>query len=144
MIGFLARIMVGIVFALSGFRKAVAAPQEFAAVVETYQILPSGWVLSFAAVMPWMEILLGLCLIAGYRTRAAAGGLGALLVTFMLALLFALGRGIPLENCGCFGSWISLTPWQALGVDVFLLTLAWMAFRRGRHIFSMDQWVESA
>jgi len=77
-IGFFARIIVGVVFAVSGFQKAVAAPQEFAAVIETYQFLPIRWVLPFATVIPWGEVLLGLCLIAGYLTRITASGLASL------------------------------------------------------------------
>jgi len=141
--GLLARVILGIVFAASGLQKAAAPPQEFAAVVDTYRILSSDLVLPFAAGVPWAELIMGLFLLAGNMTRFAAASIGIMLLSFILAILSALVRNIPLENCGCFGSMIELTPLQALGLDAVLLMLAVVAFRHGKALFSMDRWVKS-
>jgi len=141
LIGILARILVGVVFTLSGFQKAVGAPQEFAAIVETYQFLPSELILPFATFVPWVELILGLFLITGFFTQGAAKGLGIILACFIIALLSVMVRGVSLDNCGCFGSWLSLTPWQASGLDAFLLFFTYLAFRYGRDSFSLDRWV---
>ena len=62
------------------------------------------------------------------------------------AVLAALGstlvRGIPLENCGCFGGGIHLTAAQAMGLDSILLCLAYCAYRFGSSYAPLDAWID--
>jgi hypothetical protein len=52
-------------------------------------------------------------------------------MAFIAALLSAIIRKIPLENCGCFGngSGIHFTPVQALIFDLFLWVLFAISWR---------------
>jgi cobalt-zinc-cadmium efflux system protein len=54
-------------------------------------------------VLPWLELLLGLCLMAGIWLPGAVLVVNALLVVFLAALLFNLARGLDV-NCGCFST----------------------------------------
>src|SRR5438046_1044266 len=98
----LPRILVGAVFIYSGFHKASAPAQEFAAVIEAYSVVPPDWAVPFAQILPCVELIFGVFLAAGFWTHWSARVLSALLVLFIGALLSASWRGIPLENCGCF------------------------------------------
>ncbi|MBI5244477.1 MAG: DoxX family membrane protein [Elusimicrobia bacterium] len=137
-----ARFLLCAVFLVSGLHKTLAPAEEFAAVIEAYQLLPADVLLPFAHLVPFAELLLAFSLAAGFLTRLSSAASGALSLMFFIALGSTLARGIPLENCGCFGS-IHLTPAQAMTVDVCMMALAAVAFLRGRSRFSLDAWIES-
>ena len=75
----------------------------FAQQVESYKILSAGASDFVAHTLPFMEIVLGLLLLIGWRLR-----IGATLVTLiMLGFLGAVTRAYLLHmdiNCGCFGT----------------------------------------
>ena len=97
------RIVIGGLFLATGIFKAIAPPEEFAAVIRTYQILPERALVPIATVLPWVEIVSGAFLALGLWTRWTAGVVGLMLLTFTLALGSAWARGIDLSDCGCFG-----------------------------------------
>lgn len=142
--GVAGRWIVGSVFFFSGLSKAAAPAQEFAAVLEGYYLLPDGMIPFMSRAFPWAELLLGAYLLAGLCTRACSIALGAMLLCFEGALGIALSKGVPLDNCGCFGQSLHLKPWQAMTLDALLLALCWLAYRGGNGAWSLDRWVESA
>lgn len=139
---FAARLILGLVFLYSGFHKAVQPAEEFAVVIEAYNILSPSDSLTAARVVPWIEVFTGAFLITGFLARAAAAVGGSMLAMFMFALLSAIIRRVPLENCGCFGKSIHLTPPQAIMMDAALFLMAIIAYKRGRRLLSLDNWVE--
>jgi uncharacterized membrane protein YphA (DoxX/SURF4 family) len=96
------RAVLGGVFLFSGIAKALA-PAGFARDIAAYQMLPPALASIMAYGLPWLEILLGLYLLAGLYLRWSAVVTGGLLVVFMIAMGQAIARGLTL-NCGCFGS----------------------------------------
>jgi uncharacterized membrane protein YphA (DoxX/SURF4 family) len=98
----LSRLYLGGLFVYASLHK-IAHPGAFAIDVATYQLLPLWSVNGFALTVPWIELLVGLCLVLGLRVRAAALVTSLLLVSFMVALGYALSRGLNL-SCGCFAS----------------------------------------
>ncbi|MBI4061334.1 MAG: DoxX family membrane protein [Elusimicrobia bacterium] len=141
-LGLVARALVGAVLVYAGATKAAGPAEEFAIIIGSYDVMPRDMVLTAAAFLPWVEILLGWSLILGLRLRAAAAGAGALFAAFLLALLSALLRGIPLPNCGCFGDAAHFTPLQALLLDLGLAALCWSAWKSAPARWSLDSWVE--
>lgn len=135
-----ARIIVGIALAYSGAIKAAAPAEEFSIVIENYRLLPDDMTLTFATLMPWLEIFAGLSLILGYFTRYAAAAAGAMLASFIFALLSTKIRGIELPHCGCFGAGIHLTAWQAIALDSLLAAAAWLSYKYGSLKASLDNW----
>jgi uncharacterized membrane protein YphA (DoxX/SURF4 family) len=97
-----ARLYLGGLFVLACYHK-IAYPAEFALDVATYQFLPLWSVNAFALTVPWIELWVGLLLILGLRVRAAALVTSLLLVSFMVALSYALIKGLDM-SCGCFAS----------------------------------------
>lgn len=143
-IGFAGRLAAGGVFLASGLLKASQPAEEFAAVVEAYRLLPFGMVLPFARALPWAETFLGAFLLAGYLTRWSGLGAAAMSGMFLLGLLSTQARGIELANCGCFGeAGLHLTPFQAMGLDAFLLACALAAFRLRGSGPALDRWIET-
>lgn len=136
-----ARLAVGLILVISGAMKAAAPPEEFAVIIESYQLLSSpDAILTIAAFLPWLEVVLGFCLILGFLTAAAAAAAGGLFVLFISALLLTLSRGIHLPNCGCFGFGWHPSPFQTVALDTFLTACAVLVFRRGRSRLSLDNW----
>jgi len=73
-----------------------------------------------ALVMPWAELVSGILMVLGVRTKAAAAAIGGMLVMFSLAILITLLRGIPI-GCGCFTS-----VEDPLGWGTFWRDLLWL------------------
>ncbi len=116
----LVRAVLGGVFVVSGFQKLWTRPENFAAVIEKFEIL-QGWpVTVLSHTLPWAELIAGVFLILGLRTRIALFILWAMNTGFIIILSSALMRKLPIDECGCFGEAVTLTPSQMLAVDVSL------------------------
>jgi len=98
----LARLYLGFVFVYACLHK-IAEPATFALDVATYQFLPLPLINIFALVMPWLELLTGVMIVLGLRTRAAALLIAGMMVAFMIALGWALAQGLDM-SCGCFAA----------------------------------------
>jgi uncharacterized membrane protein YphA (DoxX/SURF4 family) len=98
----LCRLVLGGIFIYASLDK-IAHPHEFAKIIDNYAILPDLLVTLPALVLPWLELIAGLCLVAGFWRRSSALWLSLLLLVFILALGVNAWRGIDL-NCGCFST----------------------------------------
>jgi rhodanese-related sulfurtransferase len=99
---FVARWLMAGIFIYASADKIVH-PAAFALDVYNYRILPDACVSVAALVLPWLELLLGLCLLSGFWLPGAVLAVNGLLVVFFAALVFNLARGLDV-HCGCFGS----------------------------------------
>jgi len=140
--GLAARVAVGATLIASGALKAAGAPEEFAIILSFYNILPDAMVMSAAAVLPWIELLIGFSLVFGYFGKQAAGAALGLFGVFFLALLSTKLRGIDLPNCGCFGASWHVPPSVTMGMDAGLIILASLALRHGSALASLDNWAQ--
>ncbi len=139
----LGRLALAAVFIFSGLHKS-ASPEDFEAILEAYYILPQTHLSLFAHLIPWLELLVGLSLAAGYEVKLSSLASLGLLASFITALLYTRWRGIPLENCGCFGDWVHLTPWQAVALDLALAGAAVSTFLYAPGPWSLDRWIAQA
>jgi uncharacterized membrane protein YphA (DoxX/SURF4 family) len=126
----LLRGVLGMVFLVAAAGK-LANPEEFARTIANYQLLPVALVNLPAIVLPWLELVVGMLLIAGIRLRVAATVAALLLGIFTLALISALVRGLDI-HCGCFSQTAAeRIGWGRVLEDVLLLAaallLAWWA-----------------
>lgn len=96
----LLRLGMGAVF-LSAAIPKIAAPDLFALSIHNYQMLPPWGVNIMAVVLPWLELVVGVCLVVGLWRRACALIMTVLMVVFMIALASAAARGLSI-SCGCF------------------------------------------
>jgi putative oxidoreductase len=81
-----------------------------------------------AVTLPWIELLTGALLVMGLWRREAAAVAAAMLVSFVVAVSWALANGIDIANCGCFTVGGSAEGralgWKLLAGDLALLTVA--------------------
>lgn len=96
------RLLLGAVFLYASYDK-ILHPRAFAQAVYNYQILPAAAVNLVAIALPWLELLLGLCLVFGvWLPGATVTGTG-LLAILIGALVFNKMRGLDIR-CGCFST----------------------------------------
>jgi len=96
----IARLIMGGIFIYASLDK-IAFPREFAKIVSSCHILLEKLAIYFSFVLPWIELFLGIFLIAGIFVRESCLALSLPLLAFIVALIIkSLNR--TLENCGCF------------------------------------------
>ncbi len=118
----LTRLALGGVFIAASMDKIIH-PGQFAKIIHNYQILPDYLVNMAAIVLPWLEALLGLFIIAGVWLPGAVVLADFLLVAFFSALIFNIARGIDV-HCGCFSTEVTGAPhtsWYVVRDSLFLL-----------------------
>ncbi len=120
-LGLLLRAYVGGVFIYASMYK-INYPGEFAETIASYQLVPFWVVNLMALVMPWAELVSGILMVLGVRTKSAAAAIGGMLVMFSLVILITLLRGIPI-GCGCFTSVEEPLGWGTLGRDLVWLMM---------------------
>lgn len=134
------RIIVGLLFVVSGAEKLIWPYQNFLYVLQSYQIIPPGLDSAVARVFPWIEFITGLLLVLGlwvsYSVRTAL----VMFAAFILIISQALLRKLPIDECGCFGQLISLKPQHTLLMDstFFLLLIAAVRNLTKVENFSLD------
>jgi len=80
----------------------IANLQEFHANVAAYRLpLPAAMIRMAVTVVPWLELLCGILLVAGTMRRAALLCTVGLCAVFVLATGQAWARGLEI-SCGCF------------------------------------------
>ncbi len=137
-VGF-ARVVVGILFIISGFIK-LNDPVGFSFKLEEYfssGVLdlpffePHALLISIVIVV--LEVLLGVLLLIGYRINFTVWSLLIMIIGFTF-LTFYSAYFNKVTDCGCFGDAIKLTPWQSFIKDIVLLVLIVVLFLGRNHI----------
>lgn len=136
-IGLALRLVVGGVWIVAGAVK-LPDPAQSVAAVRAYQVLPSDLVTPVGQLLPILEVVIGLLLVLGLLTRAAAIASAVLFVVFIAGIVSVWVRGINID-CGCFGGGganpdaASQYPWE-IARDAALLAaslfLAWLPSSR--------------
>jgi len=94
------RLVLGGLFLAAGLSK-LGAPLQTLASIYAYQIVLPDWLAStIAAALPWMEILVGLAVLAGLWLPVALGWTAFMLVAFTALTAQAWWRELPID-CGC-------------------------------------------
>ncbi|WP_188465959.1 BT_3928 family protein [Bizionia arctica] len=135
----ISRILVGVLFIISGFVKlndplgfSYKLQEYFSADVlnipflEPYALMISVFVVVF-------EVLLGIFLLIGYKPKFTVWSLLGMIVFFTF-LTFYSAYFEKVKDCGCFGDAIPLTPWESFTKDVILLVLILILFMGVKHI----------
>ncbi|SHN29022.1 Methylamine utilisation protein MauE [Cryptosporangium aurantiacum] len=140
-----ARLVLGGVWLWAGAAKATDLDASVRA-VRAYRLLPEGAATVIGAGLPWLEIALGLLLVAGVAVRFGALFSAALMVVFLIGIVSAAARGLRID-CGCFGSGGELDAGQSTAYTteivrdsaLLLIALALARWPRGR--LAVDNWI---
>lgn len=114
------RVVLAVTFLAASLEK-ISNPAAFAQAVSNYRILPPIAVNFFSIVLPWVELLCGLLLLAGQWTRSAAFVSVLLFCLFSAAVSTSLVRGLDI-HCGCFDT----TAGRKVGVRLLLEDSFWL------------------
>lgn len=101
-VGTAARLVIGGVYAVSGFTKVVDIDGTIRS-VRAYRLLPEAIVPSVGAGLPVLELALSALLLTGLLTRVAAAVTFPLSLAFFFGVSWAWAKGLQIE-CGCFGN----------------------------------------
>lgn len=99
-INFIFRLILGLVFIYASLDK-ISNPKVFSDLIDNFHFTPLMLSNVFALILPWMELICGICLIAGYMLRGSNILILFMLLFFILILSQAVYRGID-THCGCF------------------------------------------
>ncbi len=131
--GLVARLVTGGVWVVAGALK-LPHPADSVRAVRAYDLLPEAVVPTIGHVLPALEVVIGLLLLAGLLTRPAAVVSALLFVAFIVGISAAWARGLQID-CGCFGGGgfdenaADKYPWE-IARDLGLLALsAWLVLR---------------
>ena len=136
-LSFLLRYYLGFLFITGGISK-ISYPSGFAETLVSYQIVPYWSVNFFAIALPWVELVCGVFLIIGLRTRAVAVIISILLATFATGLLINLIRGAAIY-CGCFSNAGDRISWWDVPRDLLWVLFAIQIFFFDRKFLGFAQ-----
>jgi uncharacterized membrane protein YphA (DoxX/SURF4 family)/peroxiredoxin len=138
LVGF-SRIFVGVLFIISGFIK-LNDPVGFSFKLEEYFSqgvldLPffEPYALAISIFVVVFEVLLGVMLLIGFRTKFTLWSL-LLMIVFFTFLTFYSAYFNKVTDCGCFGDAVKLTPWESFTKDVVLLALIIILFLGRKYV----------
>jgi uncharacterized membrane protein YphA (DoxX/SURF4 family) len=140
-VGAVCRLVIGGVFIYAGWTK-IGDLAEFSRSVNAYKVMPWEMARVVGSVLPMVEIVLGLILLAGLATRIAAAIGSGLLVIFITGIIQAWARGLSLD-CGCFGKGGEIAPEQTrygweIARDLTFLAIALFIVIFPRTKYSLD------
>lgn len=92
-----------------------------------------GFARTMAILLSSLEVVLGVALLLRWHLRKTLLTLLALLVFFGFLTFYSAAFN-KVTDCGCFGDFIKLTPWQSFSKDLFLLGLWAVVFFNQRFL----------
>ncbi|TVR78316.1 MAG: DoxX family protein [Chitinophagaceae bacterium] len=131
------RFIVGGLFIFSGFIKAVDPlgtaykMEEYFAVFGMDFMIPLS--LAFAIFMIVLEVVLGVALLIGFMTKFTIILLLLIIIFFTFLTGYTTVTG-NVTDCGCFGDFLPLEPWQSFLKDIVLLIFIAVLYIGQKHI----------
>ena len=96
------QIAIGGVFIYAALPK-IGDLESFAGQIHNYRLLWLPLENLLAMTLPWIELVIGLALVLGIRSRSGAMLATGLMAVFMVAIAQAVARDLNID-CGCFGT----------------------------------------
>ena len=124
----ISRVLVGALFIFSGLIKlndplgfSYKLEEYFSADVLNIPVLEP-YALGIAVIVVVLEVVLGVFLLIGYKPKFTVWSLLAMIVFFTF-LTFYAAYFEKVKDCGCFGDFMKLEPWESFFKDLVLLIL---------------------
>ena len=134
------RLILGGTFIWAAWSK-ILDPGGFAQVVENYRLLPLVWVNLVAVVLPFLELICGICLITGLMYGGSLVLIDIMLLIFIILFIANIFRGLDV-SCGCFSTDLQLKGnvfWYMLRDLGFLAMGSWLFISHLRHLRAIDK-----
>ncbi len=124
----IARLLVAVTFVFSGFVKLVDPlgsaykfEEYFGADVLNLEFL-SPFALQFSVLLILAEIMLGVMLLVGFKSKLTVWSLFVITLLFLFLTWYSAYYD-KVTDCGCFGDAVKLTPWETFYKNVILIVL---------------------
>ncbi|MBN8215270.1 MAG: DoxX family membrane protein [Spirochaetes bacterium] len=128
----LLRYALGGVFLYAALSKIID-PHAFSLDIANYRLLPDGLLPYAALLVPALELVAGIFVIAGPMKGEAAAWIALLLLGFLFGEGQAILRGLDL-SCGCFGKGSGKVGWLSIGRNALLLAASvWVILEQRRY-----------
>lgn len=141
----ISRLLVGSLFIVSGLIKA-NDPLGFSYKLHDYfaedvlnLVFLNPFALSLAIFICVVEIILGIAVVFGSKSKLVAWSL-LLMIIFFTFLTFYSAYFNKVTDCGCFGDALKLTPWQSFSKDIVLLIFILPIFLKRNKILQNTVW----
>lgn len=127
------RSALGIWFAFSGGNKLfVAGLDRFTRDIANYRMVEAPWDAVAAYTVPWLEMIVGVCLLLGLARKGALLTTAGLVAVFSLSIGWAWWHQLDIA-CGCHGGdgkihyW-----WKSAELAGYFILLGWLWWADGR------------
>ncbi|WP_396186215.1 BT_3928 family protein [Flavobacterium sp.] len=133
------RLFVGILFIISGLIK-LNDPIGFSYKLDEYFsttvfnipfFVPYTLVIALFLVI--LEVVLGVMLLIGYKSKLTIWSLLLLVILFTFLTFYSAYFDV-VKDCGCFGDALHLTPWQSFSKDIILLFFILILFFNQKYV----------
>jgi uncharacterized membrane protein YphA (DoxX/SURF4 family) len=143
----LARLVVGVMMIRMGWAK-VGEPVEFLKLLGEYELLPASWYILqniLVVVLPWLETIGGVLLIAGVLIRGTSLTFLVLLTGFTIAIVLRgmnihVTEGLPYSqihfDCGCGGGDVYFV--KKIPENIGLWLLCWIGLLSRSRRFTLS------
>ncbi len=113
---------------------------DFTRAVGNYQMTRPPWDAVIAYTVPWVEMVVGVCLVLGIWKRGALLVLAGMIACFAVGVRFADLKNLNI-SCGCTGNPdgtpmdYALKYWEFAGYWTLILLLFWLGRKERGHVF---------
>ena len=116
------RIFLGCFFIYASLSK-IPHPAQFADAIANYRLIPYMFLNMGAVILPWVELVTGLFLIIGFKSRASVIVIGLLLIMFDVMILINMYQGAPI-SCGCYDTVGEPIGWKKVLENALMLVFS--------------------
>ncbi len=106
--------------------------------VASLKVLPYFLIQPVDQMLPWLELVLGICFVLGVFPRIVAAIGLPLFSAFIVINVFNLQNGLANPCSSCFGNLMVLRSRDALVIDVFLVLAALRTISMKEHFVSLE------
>ncbi|MGO9372160.1 MAG: MauE/DoxX family redox-associated membrane protein [Syntrophobacteraceae bacterium] len=132
-LSFALRVYLGYCFIYASLSK-IPDPAQFAEAAANYMLVPYMVLNLGAVVLPWIELVAGLFLIIGFKSRTSVIMIGLLLIIFDVMILINMYQGAPI-NCGCYDIVGEPIGWKKVLENALMLVFSVQIFYCDKPVF---------
>ena len=129
------RVLMGAWFVFTGGVKIFdSGLDQFVADIGNYKLVHGWLAIAVAYVIPWVEVVAGLCFMLGILKKGAWWAMLGLVLAFTVSVGSAWWRGLDI-SCGCLGGEEKISYWwKAAEFALYFATLGYLAWVEWRSI----------
>lgn len=129
MVALVLRVAIGAWFVYAGGLKIFSSGLDrFAADIGNYKLVSGGMAVVAAYLVPWVEVVAGICFMLGVLKKGAWLAMLGLVFAFSVSVGSAWWRGLDI-SCGCLGGTEKISYWaKAAEFALYYAVLGYLAW----------------